>query len=109
MPVVEQEPYKTSGQGRGGDCRPQVSVVNCHENQRAADQYSDSGSQTIHAINEIPNVHASQKPEQGGQETWNIDREWRERSRQVNRHLIAQRNPDTQQINAFEPEIAEIK
>ncbi len=64
VPVVEQEAREAPGQSRRHDRHADVVVRDRHQRERAADQQADAGGQAVHPVDQVPDVHAPQEPEQ---------------------------------------------
>ena len=63
VPVVEQEARQATRQRHGQDRDADVLVVNRHQGQGPAHQQPDPRGQAVHAVDQVPDVHAAQEPE----------------------------------------------
>ena len=71
MPVVEEKAGETPRQRRRSDRDAHVLMVNRDQGQRRADKQANARREAVHAVDQVPDVHASKEPKHRDEEAEN--------------------------------------
>ncbi len=108
MPVIEQESRQASRQRHREDRGVEVLVVDRHERQRAGDQEPDAGGEPVHAVDEVPDVHAAEEPDHGDQQAERRDLERDAQPRQVDRRF-GEVEVQVEELDRADPDAARVQ